>query len=386
MRLLSYLNISNIDDIESDSGYIFNYTLSNELALRGIEYYIILPTKLKAANITRFAPEKCYYVDMGHTKYEVRYRFQWEYVAQIIREVKPDIFFLNQVELCATVKALLNVYSLENIKIATYCHYPALHVSTSGDIIPDYTLNDSNLVESILYNIYSAINLSDAFFVQSNFAKTLLVGYAKKNNIALKKEIGILSPPYDYNLYIAALTSKRSPKILYNHRLYDSYGTKDFIRFVMENPDLSFLVTDPMSNRASDRSRYNSTPYINRKVLSSLKNVQLIDGANRENYLNAIDSCCMAIAPARRACVWSMAIIDCYSRGIPVVGPEYASFPEIIPKSLLFHDESEEREIIDRLLHDASFYTNAIKACQDILPNISPARIADQFISVITDH
>ena len=41
MRLLSYLNISNIDDIESDSGYIFNYTLSNELALRGIEYYMV---------------------------------------------------------------------------------------------------------------------------------------------------------------------------------------------------------------------------------------------------------------------------------------------------------------------------------------------------------
>ena len=30
MKILSYLNVSNVDDIESDSGYIFNYTIAAE--------------------------------------------------------------------------------------------------------------------------------------------------------------------------------------------------------------------------------------------------------------------------------------------------------------------------------------------------------------------
>lgn len=129
---------------------------------------------------------------------------------------------------------------------------------------------------------------------------------------------------------------------VYNHRLYDSYGTKEFIRFVNTNFEFNFLVTDPMINRGADRSKFNSSPMENRLSLQKMDNVKIIDGSNRLNYIRAIDSCKVAIAPYRRACVWSMSVIDCFCRGIPVIGPNFAAFNEIIPDFLRYETIKEE--------------------------------------------
>lgn len=126
MRVLAYLNISNIDDIESDSGYIFNSLLANSFERIGVEYYMIIP-KLLEGKALRFNLEKCFYVDMGVTKYEARYRFDWSNVEKIIHETKPDIVFNNQVELSSAFRALLDKNNVE-AKLFTYCHYPAIHI------------------------------------------------------------------------------------------------------------------------------------------------------------------------------------------------------------------------------------------------------------------
>lgn len=148
--------------------------------------------------------------------------------------------------------------------------------------------------------------------------------------------------------------------ILYNHRLYDSYGTKEFIEFVKKNQDLVFLVTDPMMNRGTDRSRYNISPMTNRLALQELDNVKILDGSNRMDYIQAIDSCKIAIAPYRRACVWSMAVIDCFCRGLPVIGPNFASFNEIIPDFLRYETVSKERLLVDKLLTALSEFNGTI--------------------------
>ena len=69
---------------------------------------MIIP-KLLEGKALRFNLEKCFYVDMGVTKYEARYRFDWSNVEKIIHETKPDIVFNNQVELSSAFRALLDV-------------------------------------------------------------------------------------------------------------------------------------------------------------------------------------------------------------------------------------------------------------------------------------
>ena len=164
MKILSYLNISNVNDIECDSGYIFNYTLYNSFAKDKIDFKIILPEELQEQKM-RFSNRDVFFTDMGKTKYKTRYFFPWDEMYRIILDFVPDVIFINQSELTSSIKALLIENNLSKIKLVTYCHYPALHIDALGNSIIDYTLNDGNIGQSIVYNILSAINIAD-FFVK----------------------------------------------------------------------------------------------------------------------------------------------------------------------------------------------------------------------------
>lgn len=380
MRILSYLNISNIDDIESDSGYIFNYTLANSFQSKGHVFGIIIPEKLRQVQ-TRFSDVQTFYIDMGTTKYESRYRFEWSATSDIISDFNPDILFLNQVELTATFKVLLQSIQKEPAKIFTYCHYPAIHIDSNNEVVIDYTLNDHDVGENIIFNILSAINIADVFAIQSAFARNLLIDFAKKHSFDLRKTIEIIPPPYDDKLYDTKITEKKSNRILYNHRLYDSYGTSHFIDFVAANPDLSFIVTDPMSNRSTSRSKYNNSPQDNRYILDSFDNVKVINGGNRIEYVDAIDTCRLAIAPHRTACVWSMSIVDCFCRGVPVIGPNIAVFKELLPEELLFENCEEERNLIQKLISDDDFWSLCVHRCQERLNELSPMSISGKILN-----
>ena len=100
------MNVSNVDDIESDSGYIFNYTIAVEFLSKGIEFDIIVPQEL-SGKLNKISSGHQHFIKMGHTKYEVRYNFAWTEVKELIVQMHPDIFFLNQAELTSHVKALL---------------------------------------------------------------------------------------------------------------------------------------------------------------------------------------------------------------------------------------------------------------------------------------
>ena len=106
MKILSYLNVSNVDDIECDSGYIFNYTIASELSSRGVRVDIIFPSELRG-RINKISSDSQHFVEMGHTKYEVRYHFSWNELKRLIELLQPDVIFLNQAELTAHMKALL---------------------------------------------------------------------------------------------------------------------------------------------------------------------------------------------------------------------------------------------------------------------------------------
>ena len=383
MKILSYLNVSNVDDIECDSGYIFNYTIASELSSRGVRVDIIFPSELRG-RINKISSDSQHFVEMGHTKYEVRYHFSWNELKRLIELLQPDVIFLNQAELTAHMKALLVEMGLDQaIKIVSYCHYPALHLNDDGKPCKDYSLDNGGLGEDIIDNLFSALNIADLFFVQSNFAKRLLLDYANSNNKPIKKEIYILSPPYDNCLNDVPVLTKKRNAVLYNHRLYDSYGTREFIDFVCSNSEFNFIVTDPMINRGSDRSRFNSSPTVNRISLMEQQNVKVVDGSRRSSYIEAIDSCKVAIAPYRRACVWSMAVVDCFCRGLPVIGPDFAAFVELIPEFLRYKTPAEERTILRRLLNDSDFWNESTYSCRKILDSISPAVIVDSLMCQI---
>ena len=381
MKILSYLNVSNLDNIESDSGYIFNYTLAYALRNRGEHFSIILPYEMKGLS-TRFSDDMCFYAKMGKTKYEARFFIDWIRIANIVAEYKPDVILLNQSELTAAFRSMLNDNGLGRVKIIAYCHYPALHFE-NGNSILDYSLNDGNVAQSIVFSILTGINIADAFVIQSAFARNLLLNYAKKHNITLKHEINVFPPPYDTSFYTEKIEIKHSAKVLYNHRLYDSYGTMKFIDFVKANSDIDFMVTDPMINRCEQRSKYNNTPAKNRCILSGLKNVELIDGSNRTDYRNAIDMSRLAIAPYRPACVWSMSIIDCYGCGTPVIAPALEAFRDLVPENLLFASEEQERQLIEKLINNDDYWLKSVNECREKLVNISPEKIADGLLSLI---
>ena len=61
--IASYLNISNVNDIECDSGYIFNYTLYNSFVKDKIDFKIILPEELKEQKI-RFLNKDVFFTNI----------------------------------------------------------------------------------------------------------------------------------------------------------------------------------------------------------------------------------------------------------------------------------------------------------------------------------
>ena len=125
---------------------------------------MIIP-KLLEGKALRFNLEKCFYVDMGVTKYEARYRFDWSNVEKIIHETKPDIVFNNQVELSSAFRALLDKNNFD-AKLFTYCHYPAIHIDDLKDVIIDKSLDSIGLGENIICNILCSVNISDAFILE----------------------------------------------------------------------------------------------------------------------------------------------------------------------------------------------------------------------------
>lgn len=386
MKILTFVNISNIDDIESDSGYIFNYLLAQEFSKKH-KYKVVLPELLKKKTTTKFDADSIYYAKIGVTKYQARYSFDWDNICEIIRHYSPDIIFLNQCELASAMKSLLLTISMKKIKVVTYCHYPALHYS-DNDVILDYSLNDAGLCENILMNILSSINVSDAFITQSDFSKTMILKFADKYNYYLNKSIDIVCPPFDPFLLNREidLERKKSKKILYNHRLYASYGTEKFLNFVSNHPNLMFSVSDPMPNRNKNniRKKFNNTPLQYKEKLSTLKNVEIFNGGeNRHLYKKILEDSYIAIAPYREACVWSMSVIDCFCLGIPVVAPNFAAYKEFIWSDLLYNDDKQFNDLVIKLLNNKTFYKKAVETSYAFLDNITPSKIANKILKCL---
>jgi len=99
MKLLSYLNVSNISNIEADSGYIFQKLLLNYVVetKSDIEVYLICPkdTPEINENIKHIILDDNYL-----NKYSVRFNFPWNKLMEFSGIFKDlDLIIVNQPEL-----------------------------------------------------------------------------------------------------------------------------------------------------------------------------------------------------------------------------------------------------------------------------------------------
>ena len=346
IEMLSFLNISNRENIAADSGYLFLKSLLDNISL-GFNT-VCGPQELKnlEANIIP--------IDIGTSKYRARYDFPWKEISGSIRNSKPDIIFNNQIEFSPDFKALLTASGLK-IPIVSYCHYIPLTTIDQG-ISYDPSQNDNGLAEISMNRIIDGAFCSDITLVQSNYAKDLLMSYTEqyyktRDLSELSEKIKILPPPIETKQF-AEIKPKRITEnktcIIYNHRLYAHYGTQKVFDWLNEfnkehSQSFEVWVSAPTRKRSVIRNDLDNTPNKLLEWMSTLEFTNTYEAESREDYLSIIKGADFGLAPFRQNAVWSMSVGDLIGAGKPVIAPKLGSFPEMLPSETIFEPRSKKQ-------------------------------------------
>ena len=374
MRILSYLNVSNIDDIDCDSGVIVQRLLGGAVHEMGGQLIVAGPQHENFMKADLGQVEKRF-IQIGIDRFSSRFSFDWNGFKSVVEESRPDLILCCQVEAAAAIRAVL-LESRANISLLTYCHYPNL-VQEGDAVVPD---SGFSIVSGVAASaVVSALEVSDRFFIQSRFARSLITRYAPN----VPNAIEVVPPPADPALFVRERgAAPQNRRVLFNHRLYDSYGTKDFIEFVRSNLSLNLelVIANPMANRSEQRTLFNNSPRKNLEAMTAL-GAQVHDGtADRQKYRSTIESCRVAVAAFRRTCVWSMSVVDCMSMGVPVIAPSYAAYGEFVPKLLRFYTLDEATLLLQRLLDDDSFWLEASASVRSRSQVLRPESFLDAIL------
>lgn len=363
MNILSFLNISNIDNISCDSGFIFQKQLGDEIIKNGHKFTLVVPSI-----INHKYSFDTYNYNLGSHKFQVRFSFDWNKFIEIIADTKPDIIISNQPELSTNFKALISSENID-VKLYTYVHYLPFAIDANDNFTIDSSLNNNGLCKNVILSFISGLLASDKIFIHSNYSLYLLERAFSQYNIPINSlNIETLPPPYDPFIATHIETIKEN-NILYNHRLYKQYGTDFLIEFAERilNEKWKIIITDILNNQNEKRTLLDNCSLNYKEQLSSLSNVMITnEGNRRSSYKNLIYSSKLSLAPFRWNCTWSMSVIDCMCAGIPVIAPRIAWFKEFIPNDLLFDNHSDLIKLSKYLFKDKSFYNEmsiTVKEC-----------------------
>lgn len=383
MKILSILNVSNRDNIGSDSGVIFHKLLFEECIRRGHEAVIASPLDIRIKGAMHIPFES------GRSKYDVRFRFEWDKYTEIIYTSQPDVIFCHQIEHCAALRALLTTHGLDDkIKLVTYYHYlPALEIK-NGKIIWDPSLDQNGLAETIFLKVLAALKTVNRFYVTSQYSKQFLLQLANvyKYNY-IEEKIVVLPPPADsyFENRKPVVFGKQSKTILYSSRLYEQYGTNFLLKIVdhYKNTDVRFLITDFFANKSPERRRLDQKTEMYYAKLQKYPNVEFVrNGDVRKIYRDEIVSRArMVLGPYRKNANWSMSMIDAFMMGIPGIGPAFASFPEFMPPDLLYRDEESAILLIDKLLNSSHEWDKYSNICKSSYQNYRVEKIVHVFLN-----
>ena len=214
------LNVSNRENLTTDSGYIFYSILAPFFCKNANKFTFVSPEPLPFEKVENIK------YDFGKTKYEVRFSFDWEKIEKIILKTKPDILLLNQIELIPNYKILLKTLGLE-IPVIGYAHYIPYHVK-NYKTKEDPSLNAGDINKSIKLNFISGLEAADKIFVHSKTALHLIKVLYNELGIKFVRRKFIINPPPCDKLFYDKPSRTNYSKIVYNHRLYSHYGT-DFL-------------------------------------------------------------------------------------------------------------------------------------------------------------
>jgi len=383
-RILSFVNTTNINNISSDSGYVFQSLLAKELLNLEYEFIFVGPAPLEVAGVSNIP------FDFGDNKYQVRFSFDWEKVQKIIEDTNPDYIFLHQAELTSNFRALLTQMGMQ-AKVLVYCHYIP-YTFESGTVGLDVSLNINDLGESIILRFLNGISNSDIAFVHSNYAETLIkqgMGHYNINTESIT--FIVLPPPKDtFMEQVRVEFDSNNHDVAYNHRLYEQYGTQYFIDFIKYSNNnkcvLNYKVFDILSNRNENRKKLETSTGYFRDELNLIQNVETTtEGSNRQRYRKLLSLCKIAVAPLRIGVTWSMAIVDCMSMGIPVVAPSAWWFKDFIPLSLQYDTIEKQLDIMKKLDADSDFWSQSSIECIHRVENLTPQEIAKKFNSTVSN-
>lgn len=416
MKILDFLNVSNLSNLQADSGFVFQRLLLNEILARkkDWEVYLIAPECLGDLG------ERIHLVklDYGHNKYEARFNFPWAKLRTSLEGVMQDIdlIYVNQAEHASSFRAFATAaVPSRRIPIVSYFHYlpvepPHFHFDFStGDydrttdlegkvqsssLRFDQSLNLHGLALPVFMRLIEAMFVSDYCVTCSEFGIDLLVGNAQKLVPTVMPKIAAIPPPVSLAEAEPGRTAEkdRKNKIVFNHRLYSHYGPREFFDFMdwfYENrrTDFEVVLTDPTNGRSAERNKLDTSVAELRRTFSAKPYVRFAHSPERDEYYRALGSYKMSIAPFRPSALWSMSVVDSMACGIPVVCPNYACFPEIIGANseLLFSKPTELADLLGKLFDDEPFYRACSQYCATRAAKFSVEKAAERFISIFEE-
>ncbi len=381
MKFQSFLNVSNKDDIQADSGFVFQRLLAPELIRRGHEFCLSGPFPLGVEGAIHE------YCDLGSNKLQVRFKFEWDQVSEMIERQQPDVLWINQPELAAGFRSVLCSLG-SHAQLITYIHYLPIRQVFEGKVEVDQSLNNGRLGLPILLAVLGSLTVSDKVLVQSQFALQTLIEALEAFRIPYEEEkFRLLPPPFDPFLLSNGETGEPPEKsILYNHRLYKHYGTEfflDVIRMMEDRKDVRFMVADLLSSRNGTRKKLDHHVDRYRSILRTRPNVSFARNKTRVEYKKALDMCRIGLAAHRKMAVWSMSAVDCLGMGVPVIAPNFASYPEFVPAGLLYNTMDELKEITNALLESDESWAVSSQESKCKIRSFSPSNITESFLKVV---
>ena len=398
MKILNFLNVSNPSNLEADSGYIFQKLLMEEIANSvSWDFYFICPenTPLSHKKIKKIE------IIEPSNKFKVRFNFEWNKIVDTILDIVNDIdlVLVNQPEQSSNMYALINSISEKYVPIITYFHYlPVIpnniqyhnfNNTLKETFRFDNTLNRRGLGKVILQRNSEAITVSKCSITCSNFSKKVIEKILL-SEINLKHECLVIPPPVTTKL-TGDLRKKHihqsKQKILYNHRLYDEYGTEKIISFLKHfyskvNKEFVLIVTDPTYGRSSERNRLDDNVTRFRKMLSETPFVEFVHCKTQREYFELIKDCDLGLGPMKPSAAWSMAVMDMMACGKPVLCPNYAAFPEMVSNQELLYSSEEEFSRKLNYFVGKKYENNISEFCRKQAQKFSIENCAEKFIAL----
>ncbi|MFG2483405.1 glycosyltransferase family 1 protein [Streptomyces virginiae] len=383
-QILYLLNISNPDKLASDSGWIFADLLAPAMIDQGAEFVMAAPARVSdgRAHFERTA--------VPATKYRARFDPGMNELVALIRRTAPDIVVANQIEAAPAVRAAL-LEAKSDALLAGYCHY--LPFSTEpGRLLRDPALDDRQLGWPVWLAFAAGLAACDRILVHSATAATWVDDASARAGADITDRIRIVPPPKDERLSrhpddLTAPTRDMPLTGIYNHRLYQHYGTPRFVTLAEQLTTQTrsrLRVMDLFGTRSAERVALDDSPERMRNELAALPGVEIrTDRGDRDTYRRMLEECQFGLAPFRAGCPWAMSVIDCQSMGLPVIAPRMDWFAEHIAEELLFTTDAEAITLVERLTHDEAFYLEHAKRAMDSTAGLHPAMVAARYLEAV---